>query len=287
MFLRTGFLVALPLLIGCGGELRFESSDKAAAEVASTTTIAGGEVPAGEGSAAKSDRKIVCTAKIDLVVDDFAQTQQKITALVGEVGGYVATFREDRRYGDQLAGNWVVRLPAQEFDHFTAQLARLGVPTSREIDAQDVTEQYIDLASRLSNKQRLEERVVKLLDGKTGQIKDVIEVETQLGRIREEVESLEGKLRFLFDRIAMTTVTISAREDRNYTPPQAPTFAGKASDVFQKSLTMLQLLAEGLALMLVAVSPWLLLAAVVLGLPLTCLLRKRRQLQRVRPMKLN
>lgn len=285
MFLRQGCLIALLVFVGCGNDQQYQSLAKSSP--GDTTTAGVEESSAGQGSSAKIDRKIVYTARIDLVVDNFAQTQQKITALVAEVGGYVATFREDRRYGDQLAGNWVVRLPAQEFDHFTAQLSMLGVPTSREIDAQDVTEQYIDLASRLSNKKRLEERVVKLLDDKTGQIQDVIEVETQLGRIREEVESLEGKLRFLSDRIAMTTVTISAREDRNYTPPQAPTFAGKASDVFQKSLAMLQLLAEGLALMLVALSPWLLLAAVLLGLPITWLLRRRRQAQRARPIELN
>ncbi len=83
-----------------------------------------------------------------------------------------------------------------------------------------MTEQYIDLTARLKNKRRLEERILKLLEDQTAEIKDVIEVESQLGRVREEIEVLEGRLRYLTDQIDLTTVTITVREDRSYTPAQ-------------------------------------------------------------------
>ncbi len=221
-------------------------------------------------------RKIIYAATLQLVVEDFAATQKKVDALVKQHQGYLAEFREDRRFGDQLAGRWVVRIPVATFDQFVADAVELGVPESREINAQDVTEQYIDLTARLSNKKRLEERMLKLLEDRTGEIKDVIEVESQLGRVREEIEVMEGKLRFLSDRISMTTVTISAREQRNYTPPQAPTFVARIQRTFGDSLLGLQKFGEALVLLAVAATPWLAVACVLL-IPAGVLWRKLRR----------
>jgi uncharacterized coiled-coil protein SlyX len=221
-------------------------------------------------------RKIIYTATIALVVEDFAATQKQMEALVKQHEGYVAEFREDRRYGDQLAGRWVVRIPVSQFEQFVASVVELGVPESREINAQDVTEQFIDLSARLSNKKRLEERMLKLLEDRTGEIKDVIEVESQLGRVREEIEVMEGKLRYLTDRIAMTTVTISAREERDYTPPQAPTFGVKIHRTFADSLLALRRFGETLVLLIVAATPWLVVGCVLL-IPVGIWWKRRRR----------
>ncbi len=222
----------------------------------------------------------IYTAEIQLRVKDFAETEQEITQLVDWVDGYVAEFREDRRYGQQLAGRWVVRIPVKSFEEFTEKVLSFGVPLMRQVDAEDVTEQYVDLTARLSNKRKLEERILNLLEEQAGEIKDVIAVETELGRVREEIEVLEGKLRYLTDRVTMTTVTINVQEDRDYVPPQAPSFVTRVSEVFFGSLETLRQAAEMLALALVALLPWLLIALTFLSSIVVLLRRWRRRRQR-------
>ncbi len=224
-----------------------------------------------------SQRKMIFTATIDLVVQNFAETETQLLALVSQAGGHVAVFREDRRYGEQLGGHWVIRIPVSQFDGFTAKILELGVPMSRQIDSQDVTEQFVDLTARLKNKRHLEERVLKLLEDRTGAIKDVIEVESQLGRVREEIEVMEGKLRYMSDRVAMTTITISAREERQHVPTLAPTFAANISHTFFSSLDQLRAFCEVLILVAVAVLPWLTGFCIVFAAPTIWLIRRRRR----------
>jgi hypothetical protein len=257
-----GMVLAILALAGCGEDITGLNEFRAEKSGAGMTA----DSPAEEGAAVQNhERKIVYKAAIDLVVSEFSVAEKSISALVERDGGYVADFREDRRYGGRLGGNWIVRLPADRFHQFVDDLQELGIPTSREILAEDVTEQFIDLSARLKNQKALEARIIKLLDERAGDIKDVLEVESQLGRVREDVERLEGKLRFLSDRIAMTTVTISAREDRHYLPAQAPTFLARAGSTFAESIEAMRLVAEALALAAIAVSPWAAVACVLLS----------------------
>ena len=266
MNVRIWIAVCLLSVAGCGGERRPDL----AASVPLTE-------PAADEQHQGAERRIIYTATIDLVVKDFAKTQETVKSLVARVKGYVATFREDSPYPQQRGGKWVVRLPAAEFERFTSDVLELGIVTTQQSDAQDVTEQYIDLTARLANKKRMEERVLKLLEDKTGQIKEVIEVEGQLARIREDIETLEGKVRYLSDRVAMTTVTITARENAAYFPAAPPTFADKARTALAQSLGGMREMGEGIALAVFALAPWLLLGIVILGPPaLICVRLGRR-----------
>jgi hypothetical protein len=214
---------------------------------------------------ASADRKIIYTAAVNLVVKDFAATDRKIQSLAKETGGFVAEFREDGAYGDRRSGRWVVRTPVRRFQEFLDEVVALGVPETREITTQDVTEEYVDLEARLANKRKLEERILDLLENQTGEIKDVIAVETELARVREEIERMEGRLRWLAHRVELTTITIVAREEFDYVPPQAPTFAGKVQSTWSHSIAALGKAGEGLALVVVALVPWLVVLAVILA----------------------
>jgi hypothetical protein len=264
--------VLVLLLAGCGGEQRADL----------TTNAPISEVAAGSEPSSSVERKIIYTATIDLAVRELAKTQQELNALIESAGGYAATFREEKFGVGQPGCRWIVRLPAANCQRFTAQVIELGVVLTQQTDAQDVTEQYIDLNARLRNKQRMEQRVLKLLEERKGEIREVLDMESQLARIREEIESLEGKVRYLADRVAMTTVTITARQDANYFPAAPPSFAGKAASTLAESLASLQQLAEGLALAVIAVLPWLLGGLVVFGLPaVVCLFWRRLRISLV------
>jgi hypothetical protein len=268
MDVRICVAVCLLAVAGCGAEGR--------PDLSASVPMAG---PAVAEQQQAAERRIIYTATIDLVVKDFAKTQEAVKSLIASVKGYVATFREDSPYPQQRGGKWVVRLPAAEFERFTSDVIKLGIVTTQQSDAQDVTEQYIDLTARLANKKRMEERVLKLLEEKTGQIKEVIEVEEQLARIREDIETLEGKVRYLSDRVAMTTVTISARENAAYFPEVPPSFASKAWTALEQSLGGMRELGEGIVLAVITFSPWLLLGIVILGPPTIICVRLGRSVR--------
>ena len=119
----------------------------------------------------------------------------------------------DRTQGEELSGRWQ-RIPVEHFDVFLNAVAKLGVAESRKQTAQDVTEEFVDLEAQISNKKKLEERIVELVQNQSGEIKDVIEVERELGRVRGEIEQMEGRLRYLTNRAELTTVSIVARSRR-------------------------------------------------------------------------
>src|SRR5206468_2017919 len=110
-----------------------------------------------------------------LVVKDMAETETQIAKLLKQTNGYIAEASVDRRQGQQLTGRWRVRIPVAQFDSFLDAVSKLGVAESRNQTAQDVTEEYVDLEAQITNKKRLEERIVALLKDSNGKIKDVIE----------------------------------------------------------------------------------------------------------------
>jgi hypothetical protein len=231
------------------------------------------------GGAQANDRKITYKATLWLTVEDFDATEKGIGALVKESGGYIAHFREDRSYGNLRGGEWVLRVPVERFDTVLDGASRLGVPQNREVTAEDITEEYVDLSARLKSKQGIEARLLELVKTKAGEVKDIVAVETELGRVREEIERIEGRLRFLADRVALTTITIHAHEQRGYRPEQA-TLAGKIATTFWASIDGMRMLAEAALLAAVAIGPWLVLLIVVVLPPIMVL----RRLTRRRPL---
>jgi hypothetical protein len=227
----------------------------------------------------QASRRIIYDAEITVIVTDFSAAEQGIARLVKDHGGYLADVAIDRASGEWRSGHWVARIPVDRFDSFLEEVADLGVPTSRRQNAQDVTEEYVDLEARIANAKRLEERILSLLNQSTGEIKDVIEVEHELSRIRGEVEQMQGRLKYLTNRTDMTTVTITAREERDYVPPQAPTLSGRATTAWSDSLLALKNVGADLLVSLIYAAPWLAVLTVIL-LPLVWIARllyKRRQ----------
>jgi hypothetical protein len=209
-------------------------------------------------------RRIIYEAALNLVVKDMAETETAISKLLKEHGGYVGESNVDRRQGEHLTGHWKVRVPAPQFDPFMEAVAKLGVAESRSQTAQDVTAEYVDLEAQISNKKKLEERIVALLKDANGKIKDVIEVEHELARVRGEIEQIEGRLRYLANRTDMTTIAITAREEENYVPPAAPRFGNRIAQAWGSSLESLQSFGERLVVATVSATPWLAVVGVVL-----------------------
>ena len=152
-------------------------------------------------------QKIIKQASLRFETDDlddtFAQIQKAITANKGTIQNDT----EGKDY-DNIYRNLTVRIPSQNFDAFIKSVSE-GVSyfERKEISAEDVTEQYIDLNSRLKTKKKLEERYLQILQ-KATKISEILEIEKQISIIREEIEAKEGQLKYLESRVSESTITI-------------------------------------------------------------------------------
>ena len=77
---------------------------------------------------------------------------------------------------------------------------------------EDVGEEFVDINARVANAKRLEERLVNLLATRTGKLEDVLAVERELARVREEIERSEGRIRYLKTRAAISTLSVTVHE---------------------------------------------------------------------------
>lgn len=104
--------------------------------------------------------------------------------------------------------NVTLRIPNQHFDTFINDLGK-GVAyfDRKQISAQDVSEEFVDLQARLKAKQTLEKRYLELLN-KANKVSEILEIERELANIREEIEAKQGRLKYLQSRVSMSTISI-------------------------------------------------------------------------------
>src|SRR5262249_27737277 len=127
---------------------------------------------------------------------------------------------------------------------------------------------------------------LKHLEKSTGKLEDILAVEKELTRVRGEIERFQGRRQYLEKLSALTTVTVTIHERKNYVPDksQAPAFGTTVARTFEGSLDVLASFGKGLVLLIVALVPWL-VVLVLLGVPAVLMWRRqRRQVPIVQPI---
>lgn len=155
-------------------------------------------------------RVVVYTANFSCVVKDIDVAVTSMQHLAEELGGYLVELRET---------SVTIRVPSARFHDATDRVERLGQISRRDIRADDVTDEYVDLEARLKNAKAMRERLQALL-AKADDIKAALEVEKEIARVSEEIERLQGKLELLKNRISFST--ISATFERVYRVEPTP-----------------------------------------------------------------
>ena len=105
-----------------------------------------------------------------------------------------------------------LRIPSDRFDEAVNGLSPIGKLDSINVTAQDVGEEFVDVQARVANARRLEQRLVELLASRTGKLSDVLNVERELARVREQIERYEGRMRYLRARSSISTLTVAVHE---------------------------------------------------------------------------
>ena len=296
--MKCAYLVCLLAFVsaGCGNEMKRASKDKSAAKKGMPTSESdrvadyslsmanplAGERKDGErgrtpgAKDASVEQKIIYDAHVSLVVEDFSKTEEEMPKLIKQYDGYSADITIDQTQGSRRTGSWQARIPVERFDAFLDALSKLGIPEHWQQTARDVTEEFIDRKASIANLKRLEKETLEILDDREAKLKDVLEVKRQLAQFRLMIEKEEGRLRYLINRTDFATVTVSAREERNYVPPEAPTYTARINNSWSTSLISLRDFGQDASVAFVYSSPWLVILSVIL-IPGVYWLRRRRK----------
>jgi hypothetical protein len=165
-----------------------------------------------ETAPALANRKLIRNATVELEIVGFDNAVQKITAFANEEHGYVATTDSEKQANGKLKGQIVVKVLPENLDRFLQRIRGLGELKNQTLGTEDVTKAYFDTAARLKNAHVMEQRLIDMLKTKTGKVSDLLQVEKELGRVREEIEKMQGELKYWDSQVQFATVTISLTE---------------------------------------------------------------------------
>jgi hypothetical protein len=153
--------------------------------------------PTAHDKAPHEKAMLVYTARLNMAVYLVEPGLDAVERIARDMGGYLAT-RGDRKIE--------VRVPREKFQVALTAIEQTGEVLHRDIRAEDVTDRFVDMESRLRNARAMRQRLQQLLE--RAPVKEAIEIERELGRVTAEIEVLEGKLKLLRDQIAFSTITV-------------------------------------------------------------------------------
>ncbi|MBI4671387.1 MAG: DUF4349 domain-containing protein [Chloroflexi bacterium] len=253
----------------------------------------GDDVAFAPSNAAAIDRKIIKNAQVDMTVEDTPIALMRITGIATDVGGYVVgsrTYGDGDRTGAQIS----IAVPVDRFEEALNLVRRVALRINQDItSSSEVTEQYIDLESRLRN---LEATAARLRDflNRAQTITETLSVNTELTRVEQEIEQIKGKLNALSARSSFSTITADLREPRptpspthtptitpSPTPTETPTpNIWRPGETLNSAVTVQTNLLQGLGTLtiwvLVVLLPYV-IAALLIGLGVRWVVRKTRK----------
>ena len=183
---------------------RFDSKATATSPTSSSSAVAGAEQVAPS--------MLIRTGSSSIEVDELDPAILKVRQLAQQLGGYVANSSISGGRDQVPSATLELKIPAAKYDQAIGGLNNIGKVEAVNTSVEDVGEEFVDITARVTNAKRLEERLVNLLATRTGKLEDVLAVERELARVREEIERYEGRIRFLKTRAAVSTLSITVHE---------------------------------------------------------------------------
>lgn len=160
------------------------------------------------------DAMIIRNGHVIVEVDSLEPAIERVRQLTLSLGGSIGNLTMHAGEAQVRSATIEMKVPAARFDEALTGLSPLGDVEQSNTTAQDVGEEFVDISARVANAKRLEARLIDLLANRTGRLEDVLAVERELARVREEIERYEGRLRFLSSRVATSTILTTVHEPK-------------------------------------------------------------------------
>ncbi|MFJ3586684.1 DUF4349 domain-containing protein [Streptomyces sp. NPDC090127] len=238
----------------------------------------GGAAEAKKPSAAPAQQHVIRTAELAVEVEDATKALATARRVTEDAGGHVATESTERIDDTHVTSRIVLRVPQGSYASVLAELAGAGKLLSRTADAKDVTEQVVDVESRIATQRASVDRVRKLMDRAT-RLSDVVTLEGELSRRQADLESLLAQQASLKDRTSMATITLGLTEKEAAKPAESEDRPGLL-DALGGGWDALVASLAWVGIVLAALAPWL-AVALVCHLVWRHLVRPRRAARRL------
>lgn len=154
---------------------------------------------------------VIRTASLTVTTEDVPEKLSRARTVVETAGGYVAGEDTDSDSEGHDRSRMTLRVPPEEYQGVLDELAGLGKQVERKVSAKDVTDQVVDVESRIRTQKASVERVRKLMD-EAGALSDVVTLEAELSSRQADLEALQSRLKSLESRTGMATITLVLRE---------------------------------------------------------------------------
>jgi hypothetical protein len=174
--------------------------------------------PSAEAKAVSAETKIIKTAQLNFQVDSFEKSKKQISQSVEAENGYISNLEETDE-GTRIRASYTIRVPAAGFDRLVENvLKQASYVSTSKIERKDVTEEYLDLKARMET-EKLEEARIREILHQAKSIRDILEIETHLGGIREKIEAKEGRMKYLGHQAEYSTISATVYQTHPYARP--------------------------------------------------------------------
>ncbi|TVY00573.1 DUF4349 domain-containing protein [Cohnella terricola] len=261
-----------------------ESDIKAASVQIASAGTGGGIGPIADANAGYG-RKVIYRAELVMKVERFKTAEEQLMNLIHLSGAFVLQF-SDSRNEDEVGATYVIKVPSEGFSSFLEKLQKIeSLKFEREVNGNDVTEEYVDLDARLNAKKTVEARLLSFMD-KATKTDDLLKYSNQLAQVQEEIEQIKGRIRYLDQNVTFSTVNLrlyqsSGIELVKNKPQDEKAFGQRLGDALSGSAKVLRQFGEWLLVIIAALLPVLAVVAVI-GLPTYVIARKRSATRKIR-----
>ncbi|TJY43383.1 DUF4349 domain-containing protein [Cohnella pontilimi] len=255
------------------------------------TTSSSDAKPAVKGAAAQAEggimpmavtddgmnRKVIYKAQVTMKVPSFESADEKLRDAIHQSGGYILNFSNSVN-ADEKGATYVIKVPADGFSSFIEQLRKIRKDLQLNMEGSDVTEEYVDLEARLQAKKTVEARLLAFMDKANGS-DDLVRFSSQLADVQEQIEQIKGRMRYLDQNVAFSTVNLRLYEGTAESMGQKEKPGGLGERMTAALTGSARALGEFGQALLVFVAALLPVAAVaaLVGVPVYAVFRGRRR----------
>lgn len=157
------------------------------------------------------ERMVVKTGNMQVVVKDVTSAMDKVAQIASGAGGYVVSAQKWKE-GEKVAGSIAIRVPSSRYDETIVNIRNLAMDVLNEnTTSQDVTQEYVDLGSRLKNLEATEAQLLKIMESAT-KTEDILAVQRELTSVRGDIEQIKGRMLYLEQTSAMSLISVQFSE---------------------------------------------------------------------------
>ncbi|NQT29806.1 MAG: DUF4349 domain-containing protein [Candidatus Saganbacteria bacterium] len=210
-----------------------------------------------------NERKLIYSAFLEIEVKDVVKTMEGLEAIAKQNDGYVGTSSIKKYENQSKSGQAILRIPSKNLDVALAEIKLLGDVRDESKSSSDITKEYYDLEARLLNARAFEKRILKLLQTRTTKIADVLDVEKELARVRGNIETMQGSLKYYQNQVALSTISVRLYE-KGVALPAKTDWLQSIIDTFVSAGTAFAASIGEIIIIAFALAPWVVFLGIII-----------------------